>query len=354
MNKKVKIIVLSVLAFLIVGLGLRYVLDKTYLSDYIRHGLRGSDRYESMVIINQERWKKSKEAVLSNIYSTTDNISVAPFAYQKNIPMYFSESFELNDTIKKEFKRLGLEKLYIIGGEGNINKSVEESINKMGIKTERIYGKHSFETSIKLATRLTELTDVKEIAVANDGEGVPNGVAMASPASKNNIPIIMMNKKDTNALLKFINENNIEKVYVIGNEEQFSKDFMKKMPNSKRIIGKNRYETDIMIIKEFYDLEKVKNVYMTKGGKDNNIDFINTLCLSTIAAKEDKPIVFNDASMPKEVKKFLKDNNIKEFTEVGFKLVRPRLINPTTTRVFTCLLIIVIWIVGIKRVISFH
>ena len=326
------------------------ILDKNYLKDYNRNKIAGLNRYDSMIKINRERWETSKEAVLVNIYSTSDASSASPFAYAKDIPMFFTESFELNENIKKEFKRLGLEKIYLIGGIDSINEKVEKNIKKMGIETERIFGKNAYETSLALANKLSEIVDIKQLAVVNSSEGRADGVAMASPASKNNMPIISMNKSGRSQLINFIKENNIEKVYFIGNEEQFSQKFLDNIENSIRINGKNRYDTNIKIIKEFYNLDNINKVYMTKDGRDRNIDFINTLCLSTVAAKQDTPILFNSQSLGKQQKAFLKEINVKNITEVGFELVRPKFINPTTKKVGISLLIVGLWIVGIKRI----
>lgn len=336
--------------FIVFSFVVSKILDKTYLNDFNRTKLIGSNRYDSIIKINRERWKTSKEAVLVNIYSTSDATSTSPFAYAKDIPMFFTEAFELDENIKNEFKRLGVEKLYLIGGIDSINEKVEKRINNMGIKTERIFGKNSYETSLAIANELSKIVDIKQLAVVNSIEGRADGVAMASPASKNNMPIISMNKSGRSQLVKFIEEHNIEKVYFIGNEEQFSQKFLDKIDNSIRINGKNRYDTNIKIIKEFYNLDNINEIYMTKGGKERNIDLINTLCLSTVAAKQDIPILFNSSSLGKEQKSFLKEINVKDITEVGFELVRPKFINPTTKKVGISLLIVGLWIIGIRRI----
>ena len=344
-----KVLLLSSI-FIILGFVTGKILDKNYLKNYNRNKIVGSDRYDSMVKINKERWNKSKDAVLINVYSTSDAISAAPFAYAKDIPMFFTESFELDENIKKEFKRLGVEKLYLIGGKNSISKKLEKSINKMGIDTERIFGKNSYETSLALANKLSEVVDINQLAVVSLNEGKADGVAMASPASKNNMPIITMNKSGRSKFMEFIKENNIEKVYFIGNEDRFSQKFLDKIENSIRINGENRYDTNIKIIKEFYNLDDIDKVYMTKGGKERNIDFINTLCLSTVAGKQDIPILFNTQSLGKEQKTFLKDINVNNITEVGFELIRPKFINPTTKKIGISLLIVGLWIVSIRRI----
>lgn len=344
-----KVLLLSSI-FIILGFVTGKILDKNYLKNYNRNKIVGSDRYDSMVKINKERWNKSKDAVLINVYSTSDAISAAPFAYAKDIPMFFTESFELDENIKKEFKRLGVEKLYLIGGKNSISKKLEKSINKMGIDTERIFGKNSYETSLALANKLAEIVDVNQLTVVSLNEGKADGVAMASPASKNNMPIITMNKSGRSKLMEFIEDNNIEKVYFIGNEDRFSQKFLDKIENSIRINGENRYDTNIKIIKEFYNLDDIDKVYMTKGGKERNIDFINTLCLSTVAGKQDIPILFNTQSLGKEQKTFLKEINVNNITEVGFELIRPKFINPTTKKIGISLLIVGLWIVSIRRI----
>lgn len=354
MSKNIKKILLLTSVFIIICFIFKIVLDKSYLKEYNRSSLLGENRYETMVKISKKRWASAKEAVLINTNSISDGISSTPFAYAKDIPMFFVESNELPSTIENEFKRLKLEKIYIVGGDIVISKDVEEKINGMGIETERVYGENSFETSVLLSTKLCEVTDVKELVLLSGIEKSYEGVVMASPASKNNMAIIPINQKEYKKILQFIEEQKIEKIYFVGDNNEFSQEFLNKVTNSEIITSDNRYNLNIKIIEKFYDLEDINEIYLTRGGEDSTIDFINNLALSTVAAYEDIPILLSHQSLGKEEKKFLKENNLKDITEVGFQLVRPKIINSSTIKFISSIAIVVIWIIGIRRIIYFR
>ena len=46
----------------------------------------------------------------------------------------------------------------------------------------------------------------------------------------------------------------------------------------------------------------------------------------------------------------MKEINVNNITEVGFELIRPKFINPTTKKIGISLLIVGLWIVSIRRI----
>lgn len=351
MSKKIKVTLLLISSFIVFCFGLKFYLDKTYLDQFDRNRIIGKDRYETMVKISNKGWKTSEEALLINVNSVIDGISVSSFAYKNNIPVFFTESDELNNTIKDEIKNLGVKKIYLVGGEKVISKGIKKQLDNINVKTERIGGKDGFETSILFAQKVAEKSKVSEIALVNMKYGKPNGVAMASAAAKDNIPIIIMNKSDRKEIIEFVNKYNIKKVYFVGDESSFPKAFEDNMPKVVRINGEDRYDTNIQIIKEFYDLENIKDMYITRDGTVDYADFINALSLSPIAAKTNTPILFSSKSLGEKELEFLKENKIKKITEVGFELTRPKIITENMIKFGSSISIIVIWILAIKRVI---
>lgn len=351
MSKKVKISLLLISTFIVFCFGLKFYLDRNYLSQFEREVIVGEDRYETMVKVSQKRWKKSREAVLINSSSMPDAISASPFAYKNDIPMFFIEQNNLSTTIKDELIRLDVEKIYLIGGELSIDKAVEESLNELSIKTERIAGKSGFDTTLLLAKEVMNGNNKKSIALVNNEYGVPNGISFTSVAQKNNIPIIMMKEDNENEILKFVKENNIEEVYILGSIEQISKSLEKKFKKTIRINGKDRFDTNKQIIQEFYNSNDLKHVYITKGGINTQADFLNTLSISQIAARENAPIILSRDTMDKDLLTFLEDSNVKEISEIGFKFERPKIINKTTIRYMVNVAIIVLDIFALKKII---
>lgn len=351
MSKKIKISLLLISTFIVFCFGSKFYLDKTYLNQFKREAIVGEDRYETMVKVSQKRWKKSREAVLINSSSMIDAISASPFAYKNDIPMFFIEQDNLNTTIKDELIRLDVEKVYLIGGELSIDKAVENSLNEISIKTERIAGESGIDTTLLLAKEIMNKNNKNRIALVNKEYGIPNGISFVPIAQKNNIPIIMINEDNEDKILAFAKENNIEDVYILGSEKQISESLEKEFKKTIRINGKDRFDTNKQIIQEFYNSNDLKHVYITKGGINTQVDFLNTLSISQIAARENAPVILSRDVMDKELLTFLENSNIKEISEIGFEFERPKIINETTIRYMVNIAIIVLSIFALKKVI---
>ena len=351
MSKKVKISLLLISTFIVIYFGGKFYLDKTYLNQFEREDIVGEDRYETMVKISEKRWKKSKEAVLVNSSLMLDATSASPFAYKNDIPMFFIEQDNLNTTIKDELIRLNVEKVYLIGGELSIDKAVERSLNELSIKTERIAGENGFDTTLLLAKEVMKGNNQKSIALVNKEYGVPNGISFVPIAQKNNIPIIMIKEDNEDEILEFAKENDIEEVYILGSTEQISKSLENEFKKTIRINGKDRFDTNKQIIQEFYNSNDLKHVYITKGGINTQADFLNTLSISQIAARENAPVILSRDTMDKDLLTFLEDSNIKKISEIGFKFERPKIINKINIRYIVNVAIIVLTIFALKRVI---
>ena len=151
----------------------------------------------------------------------------------------------------------------------------------------------------------------------------------------------------------FIQDHNISKTYIIGSEEVFPKSIDKEIDTDiVRISGVDRYETNKKIIKQFYntkDLKDLNKIYIIRDGIVNYADFLNGLVLSPLAAREDIPILYTSDSLRKEELKFLEQNGINEIIEVGFNVVRPKIITNKMVEFASSIAIIVIWILGIKK-----
>lgn len=331
-------------------------LDKNYLSQFERKEIVGSNRFETMTKISEKEWDKSKDAIFVSIHSVIDGISTVPLAYQMNIPIFFVDKEEVNIKIKEELKRLDIEKVYLIGDKDLLTDKVVNDLNILNIDYERIYGKDSFETSIKIAEKINEKSEITEVALVNMGWGQPDGVVASPMLAKRGIPIIMQNKQDIDDVITFIKNHNISKTYIIGSEEIFPKSIEEEIDTDiVRISGADRYETNKAIIKQFYnteDLKKLNKIYIIRDGIFNYADFINGLTLSPIAAKEDIPILYTSDSLREEELRFLEENQINEIIEVGFNIVRSKIITNEMVAFASSLSIISIWILGIRKIIK--
>ncbi len=206
----------------------------------------GSGRHETAVKISQKGWKSAENAIIVNDSAIADALAATPFAKNINAPILLTGKNSLNGKTKAELKRLGVKNVYIIGGEAVLPSNIEENLSSEGYNVERIKGNTREETAIKIAEKLSEKVDIKEVAVVNGVTGLADAVSVSAAAAQNNMAIILSNKKSgINASKEFIKKEGIKKSYIIGGTAAVSQNVQNSLPNPERISGGNRNITII-------------------------------------------------------------------------------------------------------------
>nr|WP_286183973.1 cell wall-binding repeat-containing protein [Clostridium sp. CCUG 7971] len=184
----------------------------------------------------------------------------------------------------------------------------------MGIKVDRISGSTRFETSLEIAKKIS---NVSEIAVVNGEKGLSDATSIAAVAANKNMPIVLMPNKGTNIYDQFIKDNNIQKTYIIGQTGVISTEIESKLPNSERIGGLDRNETNAKIIEKFYTSSKLDNMFVCKNGSVKQDQLIDALSVGVLAAKENSPVVIVGNSLSEYQKNVLKNKEVKKMTQIG-------------------------------------
>ncbi len=110
-----------------------------------------------------------------------------------------------------------------------------------------------------MAKKLDAISDVKKIAVVNGEKGLADAVSVGAPAAQNNMPVILADSKNGTAVAdKFIKDAGITQSYVVGGESSISEAVKNKLPNSTRLGGTDRNDTNAKVIKEFYKKTDLK------------------------------------------------------------------------------------------------
>ena len=243
-------------------------------SIYTHKEIIGKDRYETgrMVLEESKRYK---------------NIIVVNGSEEKLVDGLCASGLveKLNATIlpinpkkvdKKSMEYINkAENVYIIGENQAIPYSFEKSINKK-VKVVRIGGKDRYETSEKIAKYIGSYD---KAYLVNGAIGHPDAMSISSVAAKEKSPIILTKKDSSKADKK----KGVEYT-AIGGTSVISNSLVSKY-SAKRIGGETRYETNRMVLNEYYPNSRVR--YFTNGetlvdalsaasiSKNNGITFIN-------------------------------------------------------------------------------
>ena len=226
-----------------------------------RKVLEESKRYKNIIVVNGSEEKLVDGLCASGLVEKL-NATILPINPKK--------------VDKKSMEYINkAENVYIIGENQAIPYSFEKSINKK-VKVVRIGGKDRYETSEKIAKYIGSYD---KAYLVNGAIGHPDAMSISSVAAKEKSPIILTKKDSSKADKK----KGVEYT-AIGGTSVISNSLVSKY-SAKRIGGETRYETNRMVLNEYYPNSRVR--YFTNGetlvdalsaasiSKNNGITFIN-------------------------------------------------------------------------------
>ena len=226
-----------------------------------RKVLEESKRFKNIIVVNGEEEKLVDGLCASGLVEKL-NATILPI--------------NPNKVDKKSMEYINKAKnVYIIGENQAIPYSFEKSIDKK-VKVVRIGGKDRYETSEKIAKYIGSYD---KAYLVNGAIGHPDAMSISSVAAKEKSPIILT-KKDSSKIAK----KKGVKYTAIGGTSVISNSLVDKY-SAKRIGGETRYETNRMVLNEYYP-NSLKR-YFTNGetlvdalsaagiSKNDGITFIN-------------------------------------------------------------------------------
>ena len=270
--------------------------------------LAGDNRYETAVTIakdvaNIKSVINNKEIVLVNGDSLVDGLAAAPLAanYGVHTPILLTESNKLPAATKEYLKelisqvpvgKLNEVNIKIVGGTSVVSKAVEKELKGYGFDVDRFGGANREETSLLVAEEIGEGKDTFVVGA----EGEADAMSIAAYAASQRQPIVVAKKGG-------ISEEALEtledvKVTVIGGESVVSASEYKEIKAVAkavtRVSGSNRQATNAEIIARYYTNDfagAAKNVVVAKDGQKNKSELIDALAATTLASKNNAPIV---------------------------------------------------------------
>lgn len=253
--------------------------------------IKGVDRYKTSAKISQQTFPNHiKTVVLASGENFADSLVAGSLANKENAPVLLTQKEKLPQVIKDEITRLNPEEVIIVGGE--------KSVNIKGLKNvKRLAGKNRFETSVEV---YKHVNPNGKVALAS-GLNFADALCATPLSSKENLPIILT---DGHNLPKGITKDKVALIF--GGEKSVN---IKGLENTRRLAGADRYETALIIAKEFGNLEK----FVLADGRN----YPDALSVGPLAHKNNQPILLTDPSHTEFIKQIVRDNNTKEITVLG-------------------------------------
>ena len=177
----------------------------------------------------------------------------------------------------------------------------------------RVYGDDRYATAFAIADTMKEVMGVEkfESVVIGYSENFPDALAGSYLAAVANAPILLTKDKESRLtpVKDYINENLVEggKVYILGSEGVIPESLVTDLSNAgfdvQRLAGKDRYETNLEVLKVAMELDtdKTKPILVATGR-----DFADSLSAS--AAGMPVLLVRGDKTLSDAQKVFLEAN----------------------------------------------
>ncbi|AEE95448.1 S8 family serine peptidase [Mahella australiensis] len=272
----------------------RLGLGATDLMDYMlgkavpSERLSGTDRYTTAAAVSRRGWPVGADAaVLVSGKSFADALAGTTLAYAKDAPVLLTDPYELSDAAADELYRLGVKKVYILGGTGAVSKAVEGAVKSMGISVERIWGSDRYKTAVAIGQYIQRKSGTALIAT---GYNFADALAAAPFCAAKGIPILFADKddlnEDTRAALKAWGITDVLIAGDTGAVPAAAEYEINAMGiQTKRLAGPDRYATAVEIANHF-GKTGFSEIMLATGG-----NFPDALSGAAFAAQRGMPII---------------------------------------------------------------
>lgn len=265
------------------------------LNEHTAKRLQGPRRVETALQVSREVYpdNSTKNVVLAGFSGEVDALTGTLLASAKDAPLLLVHRF---DDIKRELVRLGVENVYLLGGNSAISQSVESELRAANYNVHRVAGSDRYDTAVEVAKISKANTD--HIFLTNDGlsGSLADALAVGSVSGRDQAPIFLTGKKElAKPTLVAIKEMKVKKITIIGGETVISEAIKKELEAEnievERLAGGTRWET----------AEKVANKYFSHSKKaivtnDGGVSFADALMGGYLGAKENAPVLLTAAN----------------------------------------------------------
>lgn len=254
--------------------------------DNLSTRLAGEDAVQTASIIASEAFGDSTWAILARDDDFADAMSATGLAGALNAPIVLTDRHGLSSEAATTLSELGVENVYIIGGQGAMPGAFESQLRAIGVShAERIFGNEAYDTSAVCADRIAKLDNACDYAIVAYGQNFQDALSMSSFAYKYHVPIFLQTygsnssyrhlTDDALAMLNGTGAYAQAKVFVAGGAGAVSQDSAEHaldggLRGGQRLWGDSGYDTSEAIAE-----------FMT----DQHLLSAGTICLASAALK---------------------------------------------------------------------
>lgn len=250
--------------------------------------LAGSTRYDTALEISKAGWSQAPAVVLARGNDFPDALAGAVLANSSNIkgPLLLTDSASLSAGVLDEIKRLGAQKVYILGGTGAVSATVEATLQSQNLTVERLSGVDRYQTAAEIAKKAVPQASQAYLA---SGNSFADALSISSYAANQGIPLLLTGQKTLpQTTLDTLKTLGVTSVTLIGGEGVIDPSVQSALQAQNisvtRMAGADRYATNLTVMNTLsYNRS---SIYVATGE-----DFPDALAGAVLAAQQKNPIL---------------------------------------------------------------
>ena len=292
----------------------------------------GETRFTTAVEVSKQLVAEGQTAnavVLVGEDAIVDGLAAAPLAKKEGAPILLTKKDDLTAETEKEMLRVlgdnvAGKTVYLVGGEARISKELEAKITKLGVKVERLAGETRFETSLKIAEKVTTKAtlNTNNTTFVVGGNGEADAMSISAYAAQIEAPIVVVDKNEVSEeAMEFLDNTNVEIIGgtgVVSAEVEAQLKEIDKDGKIVRLAGETRQGTNAKVINAKYN--NPNTAFIAKDGYvGGNGKLIDALSAAPLAARDNAPIVLtsNELTVEQTEAIELRLTGVKKLVQIG-------------------------------------
>lgn len=249
--------------------------------------INGNDAISTSIEISKSGWHSSENAILVSTEGYADALTIPLLSKSLKAPVLFTGREALREDVEKELIRLKAEKVYVVGTQSSISDSIINRINELGMECVRISGSDKYELSAAIAGSTAKEGNISKVILAS-GDNYMDVLSASVVGARKKLPVLVVGKDSIPSSVKaFIDDRKINKAYIVGGEDVISSTVASQFQSSERIFGKDGYQRNAVILKQFEGSFDFDVLYMAPGSNPQY-----SMAGAGLAVNENAPMVF--------------------------------------------------------------
>lgn len=170
--------------------------------------LWGETSEDTSIALSKQGWRNNNSSPVVLIARDdyfTDALAGGPLAkvveyeYGHHAPILLTPSDRLYNETRNEIRRLGAQKVYVLGGPGALSFDVEDALRDIsGVESViRLWGNTCYGTALSIKAEIGSVLQKMgrhepQTAIITTGENFPDALAISGPAGSKDMPILLV------------------------------------------------------------------------------------------------------------------------------------------------------------------